>query len=413
MKNDVRDRLDDALRGSLSELQPSDAPSWDRFEAYRAQRQVLGTRRSLVLRRGLSVAAAAAAVVVLSLVVWRVTSFSPFEMPKMSLVELPSVMAKNQTIERIKESGNVALAARPTILLHAAPAPAPAPALDNDNAKRIERQVTQPDSAQEVIQPKEKEDEQVVQKPKRETPDWQNPDFDRVQTNKNAAQNQERKKRAPRISTGLYAGLGSSIQSRSSLKQAASMPMETMDYRVGKYEGEVDFSSAEFTHSFPVSVGASLQIELVRNLNLETGLLYSYLCSQSRKEPSVTYKYTREVHYLGIPIGLSYNFLTNRRLDLYATAGGMVEYAVSATATSQVLSQNGAAISSSRNKIETHGVMVSFNAAVGINVHLTPKVGLYAEPGVSAYLDNDTHPVNFRTQSPVQFSLRAGVRVKL
>lgn len=189
--------------------------------------------------------------------------------------------------------------------------------------------------------------------------------------------------------------------------------MATMGYRVGKYEGEVDFASAEFTHSFPVSVGASLQIELVRNLNLETGLLYSYLCSQSRKEPSVTYKYTREVHYLGIPVGLSYNFLNNRRLDLYATAGAMVEYVVAAKATSQVLSKQGDYISSSSNKIDTRGVMVSFNAGVGINVHLTPTVGLYAEPGISTYLDNDTHPVNFRTQSPVQFSLRAGVRVKL
>lgn len=406
MKNDVRDRLDDALRGSFSELSPENVPSWDRFEAYRAERQVLASRRSFVLRRGLSVAAAVAAVVVLSLVVWRVTSFSPFEMPQIEMAEVPDLDVKSQNV-KVEEL--VASASRPTILLHSTAAPD----LDNNHIENIEVEAFEPDQVQQVIQHKAKQAEQVAQQPKRETPDWQNPDFDRVQTKKDAAQNQERKKRAPRISTGLYAGLGSSIQSSSSSKHVASMPMATMGYRVGKYEGEVDFASAEFTHSFPVSVGASLQIELVRNLNLETGLLYSYLCSQSRKEPSVTYKYTREVHYLGIPVGLSYNFLNNRRLDLYATAGAMVEYAVAAKSTSQVLSQDGAAISSSSNKIDTRGVMVSFNAGVGINVHLTPTVGLYAEPGISTYLDNDTHPVNFRTQSPVQFSLRAGVRVKL
>lgn len=220
-----------------------------------------------------------------------------------------------------------------------------------------------------------------------------------------------RRRSKNRLQIGAYAALGSSgsTPNKSPQPQFAA----AMEYTVGKYQGNMAFTPEDMKHDFPVTVGVSLDIPLVPRLRLSTGLLYTYIHSSASTSMGAEYRYDYQTHYLGLPVSLSYDFLVTRPVGLYVTGGTAIELALASTERSEVRAATGSLISEKSGPVDTRGVMASFNLGVGVNVHLSPRVGLYAEPGITSYLSNDTHPINFRTASPVQFSLRAGIRVKL
>lgn len=381
MNTDPRDPIDQLLGERFGSFEPSgEVPSWDSFEH----------RRSLRLRRMRVVTAlcASAAAVVVGFLVAPVMHTVPFDMPQIELsaLNLPTIPEPIEPQEQIATQESLPVRVR--------------------KAKELTSASAEPfdgDSSSVQSLPTE---HIASDQPQRETPKsstkWPS-------ANNAVATYRARPKDKARWAVGLFANVGYSDVGKTGGRQDVMM-----GYSVGKYMGEMRFDARELRHDFPVSVGASVQIGLARNLNFETGLSYTYLRSTSKKEPEMSYRYTQTLHYIGIPLGVSYAFLSNRRVDLYATGGAMVEYAVGGEVLSEVYSNTGAdLVSSSRSTIDTRGLMVSFNVAAGLNVNLTPTVGLYVEPGVSTYLDNDTHPVNFRTQSAVQFNLRAGIKVKL
>lgn len=224
-----------------------------------------------------------------------------------------------------------------------------------------------------------------------------------------ATQSKRTRDRKLRIGAYTALGTGSGNAGSKNLRQSAV----AMDYAVGKYQGNQVFDPSELKHDFPVSVGVSLDIPLVPRLRLSTGLMYTYVRSSASASTGVNYNYEQEVHYLGIPVSVAYDFFVSRPVDLYVTGGTAVEWAVASKGRSEVRSITGDLLSEERKSLGTQGVMVSFNVGLGVGVRLSPRVGLYAEPGVTGYLPNDSHPITFRTTSPVQFSLRAGIRVKL
>lgn len=62
-------------------------------------------------------------------------------------------------------------------------------------------------------------------------------------------------------------------------------------------------------HRMPLNVGLSLSVPLGERLALTTGLNYSYLYSSSEQSFSAgTAHITRELHYIGVPVGLTYTF---------------------------------------------------------------------------------------------------------
>lgn len=179
--------------------------------------------------------------------------------------------------------------------------------------------------------------------------------------------------------------------------------------KLGNYLDAVNFADSDFSHKLPVTVGLNVDFALTDRLAIGTGVMYSYLESTATAEKDFTYRYTQKLHYVGIPISLSYKFIKNKLLDLYVTAGAMAEIAVAANAHTEV-SKNGTLLSSQQSNITAKGVQLSVNAGVGINVHLSRTIGIYAEPGIGHYFKNAEMPPTYYTQSPVQFNLRAGVK---
>lgn len=408
MKNESKDLIDQAL-GRLTDYTAGDVPSWSSFES-RRMRVHDGRRR--IVRWGLGVVAAAAVLSGLTLIVINPWQELRHESELIPAANVAAVAPNEALLSEPDKEPPVRLnyTARTTYLADAVSHSQGEPVVrkaDEELLAVITGEPTVEPTIDPTIDPKsdvvtktepltEKKSKPIV---------YQTPDYQRS--------NQYTRPRVARklkVTTGLFANISSG-----SNDVARKTPMGNpvmMDYRVGQYTGEMNFYPADFVHHFPVSVGASVQFELLPRFNIQTGLVYTYLRSTSEKKPDMTYKYIQNLHYLGVPLNLSYDFITNRRIDFYATAGAMIEFAVDGSVRTQVLS-NAGQVSSSSEKIDTRGVMLSFNAAAGLNVHLTPHVGLYVEPGVSTYLSNGTHPINFRTQSAVQFNMRVGIRVKL
>ena len=135
---------------------------------------------------------------------------------------------------------------------------------------------------------------------------------------------------------------------------------------------------------------------------LETGLSYTYLYSEILEEGK-TQNGSQKLHYIGIPLKLSWTFYKWKNLSLYASAGGMIEYCVSAKKTDADLRIN--------------RWQPSWNAAVGMQAELRKPLSLFVEPGVSYYYNMNPQYRNsslrfesMRTVHPFTFTLQVGIR---
>ncbi len=161
----------------------------------------------------------------------------------------------------------------------------------------------------------------------------------------------------------------------------------------------------KLNHDMPLSAGLGVSIPLGDRLALETGLVYTYLHSSSKIDQAMsTYTKHRDLHYVGVPVGLSYNVLDGGLVDLYTRGGVTIEKGVSGQTRIQ-MDGNEMGV----NKFKIEGLQPSVDLSVGAMFDLG-SVGIYAEPGLSYYFQNTNQPESYRTENPVSFSLRVGLK---
>ena len=109
------------------------------------------------------------------------------------------------------------------------------------------------------------------------------------------------------------------------------------------------------------------------------------------------------VHYLGIPVGVSYSLWHYKRLTVYAIGGAQADFNVKATLKE-----------STRTSDQDIGKdRVQFSALVGPGLHLqlSQGFGLYAEPTVRYYFNNGSDLENYFKDKPWNMSLQVGLRI--
>ena len=164
--------------------------------------------------------------------------------------------------------------------------------------------------------------------------------------------------------------------------------------------------SNSLKHFMPVSVGLTASYAIADWIALETGLVYSHLHSRSDNAgQQSTYACTRDMHYVGVPLGASFRFANWNRFGLYGRLGATFEHCVSAEDT---YFMNGK--KDSVAKLNTSGLQLSLDAAAGVNYMLWGGLGLYAEAGVAYWSPLGQHPDNYRTENPLGLTCRLGVR---
>lgn len=157
------------------------------------------------------------------------------------------------------------------------------------------------------------------------------------------------------------------------------------------------FSSEKKSFMPPLSLGLALRRNFSNRLGIETGVSYTYL--RTKISPSSSSPSTLDLHYLGLSLGMSYSLWKSEQWEIYWSAGGMVEKGISASYTTN-----------SGTKHESiRRLQWSVQTSPGISYMLKKPIGLYMEPKLSYYFDND-QPLSIRTEHPLTFGIEAGLR---
>ena len=169
----------------------------------------------------------------------------------------------------------------------------------------------------------------------------------------------------------------------------------------------------EYDHHLPIRIGLSVAYALTDRLSISSGLTYTRLSSDI-KDASRESKYIGEqrLHYIGIPVNVSYKVASSRWISLYGTAGVLAEKCVSGT-TDEGYVENNTMKYTNTHDISSKPLQMSVNAGVGIQFDIIDNVGIYAEPGLSYYFDDGSALQTIYKEKPLNFNLNVGVRFKL
>lgn len=169
----------------------------------------------------------------------------------------------------------------------------------------------------------------------------------------------------------------------------------------------------EYSHKIPVKVGLTARYNITGRLGVETGLTYSILSSSVKTGNSETGKNwstgSQTLHYLGIPLNISFNILNSRYVNIYVTGGGMMEKSIfGSIKTDEYV--DGKFDRTLTTNISPKGLQWSVNAAAGIQANILPQLGFFVEPGVSHHFKNGSRVRSIYTDKPTDFSLGFGLR---
>lgn len=157
-------------------------------------------------------------------------------------------------------------------------------------------------------------------------------------------------------------------------------------------------------HHQPISVGMQVGFHLLPKLKLSTGLVYTKVSSDFISGVSDTRTVSnQDLHYIGIPLNLSYSVWEYKGLHTYVTAGG--EGAVNIKNHTET---DGEVKESKRDKMQW-----STNASVGIQYDFIPQLGVYVEPGMKYYFDNGSQIENIFKDKKLNFNIQFGLRFNI
>ena len=158
-------------------------------------------------------------------------------------------------------------------------------------------------------------------------------------------------------------------------------------------------------HHAPVSVGLQVAFGIAPRLTLSTGLVYTRTSSDFYPyASSSSYNVHQVLHYVGIPVGLNYEFWQSGGFHAYVMAGAEADYNVKNDTEEEGVKKENA----KRDRVQFSG-----KASLGAQYDITPKVGLYIEPGAKYYFDNGSHVENTFKDKKLNFNLQFGLRFNL
>lgn len=177
------------------------------------------------------------------------------------------------------------------------------------------------------------------------------------------------------------------------------------EYLLASYKAIQRNQQVKAKHHAPVSVGLQVAFGIAPRLSLSTGLVYTRTSSDFYPyAPSSNYNVHQVLHYVGIPVGLNYEFWQSGGFHAYLMAGAEADYNVKNDTEEEGVKKENA----KRDRVQLSG-----KASLGAQYDITPKVGLYIEPGAKYYFDNGSHVENTFKDKKLNFNLQFGLRFNL
>ena len=167
-------------------------------------------------------------------------------------------------------------------------------------------------------------------------------------------------------------------------------------FRVSPYEQD----TKDVTHhDMPISIGFTASYSVTPRIALASGLVYTLATSSFQHGASMP-KETQTLHYVGIPLNLSYTVWGNSWLRTYIMAGAQADMNVKAT-----LKADG-----HKSNIDNDRAQFSVTGGAGVQLNVAQQLGVYVEPGVRYYFVNGSAVQTIFKEHPTNFSLQVGLR---
>lgn len=192
------------------------------------------------------------------------------------------------------------------------------------------------------------------------------------------------------------------------MKEHENMPADTLAMIEIADHNQGDIIERE-QHDRPITFGISLSKPLSKKWNFETGLQYSILKSRSVMGSEEYYiGKEQKIHYIGIPLRVSYHLADYKNLSAYSSAGLQLNIPVYGKINSKYIVDNASAYTNSWHI--TPPLQWSTNFSLGLQYKFLPKWTLYVEPTLYWYIPNGSNTHTIWTEHPVMFSVPFGIR---
>lgn len=220
-----------------------------------------------------------------------------------------------------------------------------------------------------------------------------------------------------RLAVSLFTsgGSSSSLNGRATGGQAAGTVSTPAEWKDNPMLGILLFSRGQeiethIDHKQPVREGLSFSYKLNRHVGIESGLTYTVLLSDIKKGSRNHYFTGRQtLHYIGIPLNVKYSFFSWKQLDLYASAGILTEKRIAGKLEKKYFIDNKAE-QTDKEHIKSKPIQLSANIGAGLQYNLSPAIGIYAEPGLSYYVDDHSSVQTIYKEKPFNFNFNLGLR---
>ena len=162
-------------------------------------------------------------------------------------------------------------------------------------------------------------------------------------------------------------------------------------------------------HDKPITFGLSMTKTINRKWNVETGLQYSLLKSEFILGEDDYYVQKRQkIHYLGIPLRLSYKWFGANRWTAYTSAGIILNIPLSGKTDEQYVT--GTVIPYSESWHFTPPFQWTVGTGVGLQYNFTNNWGVYLEPTFSWHIPNGSTTRTIWTEHPFTITVPFGIR---
>ena len=162
-------------------------------------------------------------------------------------------------------------------------------------------------------------------------------------------------------------------------------------------------------HDKPITFGLSMTKTINRKWNVETGLQYSLLKSEFILGEDDYYVQKRQkIHYLGIPLRLSYKWFGANRWTAYTSAGIILNIPLSGKTDEQYVT--GTVIPYSDSWHFTPPFQWTIGTGVGLQYNFANNWGVYLEPTFSWHIPNGSTTRTIWTEHPFTITVPFGIR---
>ena len=203
---------------------------------------------------------------------------------------------------------------------------------------------------------------------------------------------------------------------RSSLNDSyGNYTMGKMQAYTQEEEEEVNPES-ETNHKQPISFGILTSFNLTRRMQIETGLIYTYLSSETKNmAEDFNNAEKAQFHYLGIPINLNYTLLSVNKLNVFVTAGAMIEkdiYGKIKYSDEKIIPSliNSGYANKTSSKINQKNPQLSVAGGVGITYPLYNKTSLFGKIGGRYYIKANNEYKTYYSDEKLSLDIQLGLK---